>query len=216
MTSRERARDKGTRQADRLLARLGTELREARHGSGLSQQHVATVAGLTQTRISRTERGRRVSPRLDELARHCAALGLRLSLKAYPDGLPVRDAAQLALLQRFRARVSPRLRWRSEVPVGGLDDRRAWDVLLEGSESIGVDAETKLRDIQALQRRTELKWRDSGVSRVILVVAATKHNRAILREYRASLASTFPLDTRDILHSLRQGDIPKGNGIILL
>jgi transcriptional regulator with XRE-family HTH domain len=216
MPTRERTRDKGRRLARGLMDRLGSELREARDAAGVSQEHVAIVAGLTQSRVSRTERGQRLPPRLDELAQHCAALGLRLSLKAYPDGLPVRDAAQLRLLERFRSQLGEGFEWHSEAPVGGHGDLRAWDVLLRGDETIGVDAETKLRDLQALQRRTELKWRDSGVDRIVLVVAATKHNRAILREHRAALASTFPLDTADLMTSLRLGKVPQSNGIAII
>jgi len=216
MPIKERARDRGQRQARSALSGLSSELREARLAAGLSQAHVAWAAGLTQSRVSRTERGQRLPPRLDELAQHCAALGLRLSLRAYPEGLPVRDAAQLHLLARFRSRLGPGLGWMSEVPIAGHGDLRAWDALLRASETIGVDAETRLRDIQALQRRTELKWRDSGVDKVVLVVAATKHNRAVLREHRLALASTLPLDTGAIMASLGAGEPPRANGIAIL
>lgn len=108
------------------------------------------------------------------------------------------------------------MHWSSEVPVGGDGDLRAWDVLLRGDVAIGIDAETKPRDIQALQRRTELKWRDSGVARVVLVVAATKHNQAVLREHRGALVSTFPLDTPDVMATLRVGSAPAANGIVVI
>ena len=212
----QRARDRGRRQAHAALLGLGNELRDVRLAAGVSQCHVARVAGLTQSRVSRTERGQRLAPRLDELAQHCAALGLRLSLKAYPDGLPVRDAAQLRLLQRLRSQIGPGLRWRTEVPVGGVGDLRAWDVLLECDQDIGIDAETRLQDLQALQRRTELKWRDSGVARVVLVVASTRHNRAVIREHRSALSSTLPLDTAAIMRALRQGVAPPANGIAII
>jgi hypothetical protein len=155
-------------------------------------------------------------PRLDELTRHCAALGLRLSLRAYPDGSPVRDAAQLRLLERLRPLVAGRFGWRTEVPVGAVGDLRAWDVVFDGPERVAIDAETKLRDMQALQRRVELKWRDSGVPIVVLLVASTHHNRAVLREHRESLRSTFPLDSREVLAALRAGRAPAANGIALL
>jgi transcriptional regulator with XRE-family HTH domain len=182
----------------------------------LSQHHVAGVASLNQSRISRTERAQRVPPRIDELAAHCAALGQRLSLKAYPDGSPVRDAGQLRLLERFCERLDRRFRWRSEVPVGESDDLRAWDVQLDGPGSIGVDAETRVTDIQALQRRCETKWRDSGVDRVILLVAASRHNRRVLADHRDALRSTFPADTPEIVAALRRGRLPGSNGIVVL
>ena len=98
---------------------LATELREARLAAGISQDHVGRVAGLNQSMISRVERGRVASAGVDVLARHCAALGLRLSLRVYPDGDAVRDAAQLRLLGRLRAEVHGSYGWRTEVPVAG-------------------------------------------------------------------------------------------------
>lgn len=216
MPTRERARDRGQRNAAREWIRIGTELRDERLAAGLSQSHVAAVAGLTQSRVSRTERGQRLPPRLDELARHCSAVGLRLSVKAYPEGLPVRDAAQLHLLERFRSRLGPGLGWKTEVLVGEYPDQRAWDALVMGEDTLGVDAETRLYDIQAVQRKVESKWRDSGVVRVVLLVASTHHNRRVLREYRAALSSTFPLDTGAVMETLRSGSIPPANGIVVL
>jgi transcriptional regulator with XRE-family HTH domain len=216
MATVDRAQARGDRQARKLLGVIGTELRDARLAAGLSQRHVAQVAGLNQSRVSRTKRAERIPARIDELAAHCAALGLQLSLKAYPDGSPVRDEAQLRLLERLRARVDGRFGWRSEVPIADGGDLRAWDVCLDGPGSIGVDAETRLYDIQALQRRCETKWRDSGVDRLVLLVASTRHNRRVLAEYREALRSTFPADTPEIMAALRQGRLPGSNGIAIL
>lgn len=216
MSARERARDRGQRHAERLSAALASELREARLAAGVSQRHVAQVTGLSQSRISRTERSSRRVLTIAELAVHAEALGLRLHVRTYPTGSPVRDAAQLALLKRFRSRVDERFTWRSEVPVGGQGDLRAWDVLLDCETPIAVDAETRLRDIQALQRRLELKWRDSRVPRLVLLVAGTHHNRRVIREHRAALLSTLPLDTADVLRALCAGEAPSKNGIVLL
>jgi hypothetical protein len=102
------------------------------------------------------------------------------------------------------------------VPVGGTGDLRAWDALLESDRNIGIDAETRLHDLQALQRHTELKWRDSGVARVVLVVASTRHDRAVIREHRPALASTLPLDTAAVMWALRRGVAPRANGIVII
>ena len=216
MPTKERARDRGQRNAMREWIKLGARLREERLAAGVSQGHIADVAGLTQSRISRTERGQRLPPRLDELGRHCSALGLRLSLQAYPDGRAVRDAPQLGLLDRFHLQLHISLGWSTEVLVGKYGDQRAWDAVVSGSERVGVDAETHLYDIQAVQRRIELKMRDSGMDRAVLLVASTRHNRAVLREHRRALASTFPLDTAEIMSSLRAGRIPEASGIVVL
>ena len=188
-------------------------MREARLASGLSQAIVARAAGLKQSRISRTERSQPPMARVDELARHCAVLGHELSLRAFPVGSPVRDAAQRDVLSALQRIVSPGFRWRFEVGLDIPGDKRAWDAWLDGPGDVAIDAETRLRDVQALQRRLELKWRDSGEPRLILVVTASRHNRRVIREHRAALASTLPLDTRAVLDALRAGEVPRANGI---
>jgi hypothetical protein len=185
-------------------------------GAGVTQRTLARAAGLSQSQNSRTERAQRRHVGLDELARHAAALGLRLSVKVYPEGRPVRDAAQLRLLQRLRGELGGRFRWRTEVPVAGTGDDRAWDAVLDGSGSVGIDAETRLRDVQAVQRRCEFKWRDGSVDRLVLVVADTRHNRAVLREHRVALHSTFPGDTAEVMAALRRGRVPVRNGVVVL
>lgn len=213
MPSSERHRDRGSRRARWLAQSLGRELLEARFAAGLSQAHVARAAGLSQSRVSRTERAAWPMPRLDELAQHCAVLGLQLAAKPYPEGSPVRDAAQLAVLAALRSIVNPVFRCRREVGLAIPGDKRAWDAWLDGPGDVAIDAETKIRDMQALQRKLELKWRDSGEPRLVLVVSATHHNRRVVREHRAALASTLPLDSREVLAALRAGVVPPGNGI---
>ena len=195
---------------------MASELRNARLAAGLTQAHVARTAGLTQAGVSRTESSRRETITLVELATHCAALGLRLSVKAYPDGSSVRDVAHLELLDRLRTLVCERYRWHAEAPIGRNGDLRAWDVLLDGPARIGVDAETRLHDIQALQRRTEAKARDSNVDHVVLLVSDTRHNRSVLRLYARALASTFPVDPSGTLAALRSGSDLAGNGVLKL
>ena len=216
MPTRDRARDRGRRRSRRLVSVLGTELREARLAAGVSQAHVARVSGLSQSTISRTERLLRPALTIEEAAIHAEVLGLQLSVKAYPGGPAVRDAAQLRLLGRLRAQVHPDYPWRSEIPVTDGPDLRAWDAFLDGPVSVGIEAETRLHDIQATDRRTRLKLRDSGADVVILLVADTVHNRRIIREHRAALAGTFPADTAEILGSLRSGRPLARSGLVVL
>jgi hypothetical protein len=113
------------------------------------------------------------------------------------------------------------LRWRTEVLIGGQGDLRAWDAVVDvpgaigASARIGVDAETRLRDVQAVQRRCEAKWRDSGVDRIVLLVADTTHDRSVLREHRLALSSTLPADTGEVMRALRRGELPPRNGIVV-
>jgi hypothetical protein len=62
----------------------------------------------------------------------------------------------------------------------------------------------------------QLKQRDSGVPRMILLIAATERNRRLLRQLLPVLRVTFPLGTREVLDALRRGQDPGANGIVVL
>lgn len=79
-----------------------------------------------------------------------------------------------------------------------------------------MEAETHLRDLQAVERAIAAKRRDSRVDHVILLLADTHHNRAVLRDHRTSLRAEFPLTTREVLYALRAGSEPHGSGIAVL
>ena len=144
-------------------------------------------------------------------------VGLDLNVRFYPGGSPLRDAAHIALLERFRLQLSPELTFRTEVPLPGPGDQRAWDGMVFGSgDPVGVEAETRLSDVQALERRIALKVRDGGVSRVILVVAATRGNRRALREAASSLEIAFPVPGRVAIQALAVRRDPGGSAIVLL
>jgi hypothetical protein len=152
-----------------------------------------------------------------QLARIASVVGLDLSVRFYPGPTRLRDAAHLALIARFRARLSPDLTVRTEVPLPLAGDQRAWDAVIEGAgEPIAVEAETRLSDVQALERRIALKLRDSGLSRVIVVVAATRSNSRIVREAAASLELAFPVPGRLTLRALAAGRDPGGSSVILV
>jgi hypothetical protein len=146
-----------------------------------------------------------------------AVVGLELSVRAYPAGQPIRDAAHRALLERLRARVSSAIAWRFEVPLGRTGDQRAWDaVLLMGSSQIAVEAETRPRDVQALQRRIALKRRDDpGIASVILLLADTRHNRSLFRECGEAFRADLPLAATEIMAALKVGRDPGGSGVVL-
>jgi transcriptional regulator with XRE-family HTH domain len=182
----------------------------------LTQRALGAIVGVSPSEISRIEHGQ--SPRVAHvtLALIAAALGMDLPLRAFPAGDPLRDAPQLALLARFRARF-PRLRHVPEVPLGIPGDRRAWDEMVLGANwSMPLEAESRIRDLQALERRLALKLRDGGRNRVILLVADTRHNRHVLHVARDSLAPLFPANRRDAMAALDAGRPPPASVIILL
>ena len=220
MTTRDRVADRGRRRCRDAVRRVADDGRLARIGAGLSQADVGRAIGTSHARIGRFERGDVAYPDLEFLGAYCAVLGLDLALRTYPAGDPIRDRAQLALLERFRRRVHPSLRWRTEVPLPIERDLRAWDAEIRGREPVRwrarVEAETKVADGQALERRLSLKARDDPGGHLILLVADTQGNRRSLAVLRDGLRDLLPLDTREILGALSEGRDPGGSGIVIL
>ena len=145
-----------------------------------------------------------------------ALLGHKLVANAYPTGEPMRDAGQIRLLERFNGRLAPTWLRVTEAVMPTPGDLRAWDQLLRGPASIGVEAETRPTDLQALLRAMSAKRRDSGVGRVVLLVAGTARNRAMVRTHVGLLRQMFPLDTRATLAALGDGRDPGADGLVLL
>jgi transcriptional regulator with XRE-family HTH domain len=217
MGTRERPADRGRRRAREALARVVVDFRDARVASGLSLRAVGAALGVSHTHVHRFERGELRQASVEFVAASCAVVGLELGLRAYPAGGAPRDRAQLALLERFRARLHPSLAWRTEVPFPIVGDQRAWDAQTgTGEWLVNIDAETAIRDGQALERRLALKARDGGRGHVVLLVADTRTNRAAVALLRDGLRPLLPLDTRAVLAALGAGRDPGAGGIAIL
>ena len=217
MGSRSDRANRGRWNARSIRVEIGSDIRAARSNSGLSLRSAGAAVDMSHAQFGRIERGALRQLTVDQASRACAAVGLRLVARAYPDGAPVADRAQLALLGRFHARLPERARWLTEVPIAIQGDRRAWDAIaMVAGVRCAVEAETRLRDIQALERRIALKQRDGGVDLVILLVNDTTANRRVLAVHREALRARFPLDGRAILAALRAGRPPGGSGIVVL
>ena len=173
------------------------------------------LVGLSHAAVGRVERGE-ISPDLLTAARLCAVLGMELSVGCHPVTSPVRDRAHLDLLEHLRAELHPSLRWRTEVWLRIPGDLRALDASVRGAGFHAmVEAETRLTDVQATERRIHLKQRDAGMPRAILLLRSTRHNRLVVAE-TAELRRAFPLRSRHILAALRAGRDPGGDGILFL
>jgi hypothetical protein len=94
-------------------------------------------------------------------------------------------------------------------------DLRAWDAVLATQPlPTHVEAETQLHDSQAVQRRLELKKRDGEPGRLILLVADTRANRAVLRS--RPFGDAFPISSQAALGALARGEDPGGDAIVVL
>ena len=171
---------------------------------------------MSHTQVWRIERAEVAGVDLSELATIAEAVGHELGMAVHPVATPIRDAAHVALLGRLRARLHPSLRWQSEVPIPIPGDRRSGDARIDGR--IGttlVEAETRLDDIQAMERRIAAKARDLGVDRTILLVLDSRHNRAVIAK-TPELRQRFPIGTRAALQALAHGIDLGGDALIVL
>ena len=218
MPVRRNLLDEARRHGQRRWQELLRELRDARLANGLSQQAVANALGVSRSLLSQWERDRGV-PDAATLAAWGAAVGLDVSVRAFPVGPALRDAAQLRYLRRARIRIGEAWSWDTEVRVTPRDsrDHRSIDAVLRREAiTIGLEVITRLTDAQAQVRAALRKREDAGLTRVILALADTRHNRAAVAAAQPTLAPGFPASPRRVLHDLRQGVVPPGNGVIFV
>jgi transcriptional regulator with XRE-family HTH domain len=217
MPGRTRTLDEARRWWDRLSREIGDQLRTARHIHGLTQRQVAEAIGASASEVSRRELGKSHRLTGGKLAMHGAAVGLRLSVKLWPVGGAVRDAAQARYIAALVARIGRPWTVTLEAPLAAPGDLRAVDVLLtRGAVRVAVEVITRVADIQAQVRAAQLKSRDSGATRLILAVAGTHANRNALSAVRSTLVASFDLDTRRVLDDLGHGRDPGRDAIVLL
>jgi len=216
MPTRDSAIHRADRRARSLLRRTGEELRSARLAAGLSTRRVGAMVAVSHSEVGRVESGEAPHVSIGVLARIAAVLGGEISLRMYPVASPIRDGGHVALLARFSARLHSSLRWRTEVPMPITTDLRSADGTIDGrSFDAMVEAETRLDDIQAVERRVRGKQRDLGCRRVILLVADTRHNRTVTRSI-PELAERFPIGTRACMRALARGEDPGGDCLVIL
>ena len=226
MSARRRPIEVGMTRGRRLVVDLARELDAARRSSGLSYAALGRAVGLSGDQVARICRAESPDVSIVTLATLLAGVGLDLWARAFPGGLPVRDAAHFALLRRLKLRLAPSLAWNLEVPVvtsavagaqGLANDRRAWDAVIRGDRwSIGVEAETRLGDVQALLRRLALKERDGSVDFVLLLVNDTAHNRRVLSGDGFGMRTQYLGTTRRTLRSLGAGLKPETDSVVVL
>lgn len=212
----ERQIDAGARRGRDLELRIGREIRAARRMAGLSQHAVGRMVGVSGSEVGRIERGDAPWLTVRDASVVMSAVGLKLWIQAYPIGSPLRDSAHLRLLEDFEKRLPTEVKAIREWPIPGSQDRRALDLVLVGLEPrTGVEAETVLDDLQALEREINLKRRDAQLERVILLVRGSRRNRDIVRSSPA-LRRAFPAGTRTTLAALAQRRDPGADALVIL
>lgn len=199
-----------------MVGRIAVELLNARRAAGISQRELGRRLRISHAKVGRAERGEPGQLTIELAAAMAAVVGLQLNATLHPDGDPVRDAAHMALLARFRSRLGPDLEWRTEVPVPIEGDRRSADAVVRVSGvEVLVEAETRVDDVQALERKINAKQRDMGISRAILLVADTRHHRDLVAQI-PEFRSRFPVSARACFAALGEGRDPGGDALVIM
>lgn len=219
MPTATRTIDRGTRLAARQGREIGDEFREYRLQLDLSQEQVAAASHMSRVHYGRIENGLVPKLTLLEINRIAAVLGLGPSIRLYPAGDAVRDAGQATRLQAFLAPLSAPLTYRLEVPLPAVSDRfeqRAWDAMLFGRGArTAIELEMRLRDVQAVLRRLDLKRRDDPTESFVLLVADSRTNRRVLNEFSRLFTDLPRLRPTTVRRALEAGQHPP-TGLVLV
>ncbi len=179
---------------------------------------VGRAIGMSRSQVGRLVRRELEDVTVQQICRLHVAVGLTTAMRGYPAGDPLRDSAQVRLLDRLHQRVAAKIGWHAERPLVGWRDARAWDIVLDGHGCVdGVEGVTRFGDAQAIQRRSMRKLRDDrSVRHLFLVIADTSANRSSLAATRESMRTDLPLDTRAVLHAFGEGRCPGAGGIVII
>jgi hypothetical protein len=215
MSTRDGAVARARRIAEEDRRLVAAELARAQRSTGLSDAEIGRACGLSRFVVGRTLSGARSATNV-ELAIIGAALGQDVRLKAYLAGDAIRDAGQQRLIGRLRRHLHPSIGITTEVGLPLPGDLRAWDAMLRTTTwRRPVEAETAIDDVQAVDRRVQLKVRDGAVDGVILLVADTRRNRRALAAAPSAFTG-FDRNARRVLRELRRGRDPGGTSIVLI
>ncbi len=207
--------------------RLGQAAKALRRRAGLRQSEVARRARVSQSTVSRLERGHVDQLSVAAVRRVLAAMEARVDLQPRWRGGEIDrllDARHAALVSAAAAAL-PGMGWETipELSYSVYGERGSID-LVATSRSTGTavmfEMKTSVMSVEELLRTTDAKlrllprlvmdrlgWRPRSVAR-ILVLADSRTNRRRVEQHRAVLAAAFPGTTVDTKRWLRSLSVP--------
>lgn len=209
--------------------RVGRIIREVRVRKAWRQRDVAYAAGVSQSLVSRIERGRIDNLSLARIRKLGDALDIRISLDAWWQSGDIDrliDRGHAALVDHVVASLRAD-GWvtRVEVTFNHFGERGAADVVAWNPHErilLIVEVKTRIGDIQATASTFERKVRilpkvllaEAGrrarsVAR-LLVIAETHGNRAVVREHPAIFDVIWPARTAETRRWLRRPTVADG------
>jgi transcriptional regulator with XRE-family HTH domain len=206
-----------------LAKRIGQEVATARKAHGWSQRELAERAAVSQSAVSRVERGWPEAS-IELMTRLCMMVGLDFSARAFvADGVVIRDERQMTYVALIVARAHAAYHPTIEMPVGsGPGDRRAIDLVLASAVEVwATEVERDLADFQMQLRADQLKaeqlaQREARPVRFVLALPATRRLREIVLTHEPVVRAALPASSRQIWACLRAGRPLGSNGLLWL
>ncbi|HEX9044732.1 MAG TPA: helix-turn-helix transcriptional regulator [Candidatus Limnocylindrales bacterium] len=207
-----RQRLAGRARAAEVCRRLGIALREARRSRRLRQVDVAEAAGISQSYVSRMERGHGTAASVTTWASVGEAVGLRLAafFEDAPGATRPRDYEHLKR-QELVIRTAKPGGWLAmpEMPVDPNAVRsRSVDVALRRIDEIAViEVWDLLDDVGAALRGLDAKVaavaraHPGATVRGVIILRRTTRNRQLVREFSALFAAKLPADAGSVLRA---------------
>jgi transcriptional regulator with XRE-family HTH domain len=216
---------------------VGAAVLSLRTSLGWTQRELGRRVGLSQSEISRLERGLLEDLTLDTAERLLNGMGARLVLSVDAPFLGDRQRQREPAHARCSSHVASRLRragWlvATEVEVG--DDRsRGWIDVLAVHPGTGlllvIEIKTEIRDLGAIERSLgwyeraswtaarRLGWRPSRSIGCLLLLATVANDTRVI-ENRESFTAGFPVRARDLTACIEDGSSPTlaGRGVAMI
>jgi len=189
--------------------------------AGMSQVRLAALADVSQTEVSKAERGA-LDISLEARCRLAAACGHELGWRLYPvSTVRLRDSGQMALAHAIVETAHPSWKAQLEMPIAPGDARAADLVLTSPRETIHIEIERALVDFQAQLRSAQLKREalaavEARPIRLVIAVPDTRSSRARLAPFRRLVSQTMPAASRDVWQAIRGAEALNGDGILFV
>jgi hypothetical protein len=220
-TFRSTAAARGHARSKSLAVRFGSELRIARVATGLTQAQLGAIAQVTQQEVSLAELGA-ASVSFSARCRLAAGCGHELGWRLYPVAtVRLRDSGQLSIAQVIATSAHPSWQVRLEVPVAAGDARAADLVLTGAQQTLHIEVERAIVDLQAQLRsaqlkRQELAKQETRPIQLILAVPDMPSTRQRLAPFGELIGRALPVPSRRIWHAIRHGEALDGDGILFV
>ncbi len=216
---------------------VGTTIASLRGAIGWTQQELGARAGLSQSEVSRVERGQSVDLTFGTAERLLQAMGARLLISVDAPFLGDRQRQREPAHARCSAHVASKLRqagWEvaTEVEVGG-DRSRGWIDVLAYHAATGwllvIEIKTEIHDLGAIERSLSWYERDAIVAArrlgwqpnhtiACLLLLATAANDARASANRVPIGVGFPVRARELAGLINggSGTRPRGRAVAMI